>query len=150
MALGPGLHLDSTLLPLLFLRVVGVPPIDQSVQHYIKMDRILERKVRHGFITDMNQASTAFPKEQKQATADWLKLHKKEIEELSVGTAFIVSNPVIRAAMTTVFWMFPMPGTSKVVKNLEEAMDWLFPRFEAAGLRPPSRDVVRGLSEKAA
>jgi hypothetical protein len=72
--------------------------------------------------------------EQRQRQAAWFREHETLLREVHLGVAFIVTSPVIRLALSAIFYFKPMPNPYFVTSQPSEATRWAIPRLREAGL----------------
>lgn len=60
--------------------------------------------------------------EVRKIQAQWMEQHHDLIAETSIGMGFVIDNPVVRGALTAIFWVSRAPVPYKVHPNLAEAL----------------------------
>ena len=58
---------------------------------------------------------------QRQLMASCTRTRQEDIAKLCVRCVFVISNPVIRGALTAILWLQPMPCPHDVVSSMEDA-----------------------------
>ena len=129
----PSVSIDDSLWPLRLVRFVGVAT-PQQFEHYLgEMDACLRRGERFVCVLDISQGG-APTQEQRQRQANWLKESEPLMRQVELGVAFVVTSPVIRLALSTIFYFKPMPIPYRVTDRLVSAAEWAAQRFVEAGL----------------
>jgi hypothetical protein len=67
----------------------------------------------------------------RRRQAEWLRQHDQAVRRLCLGTAFCVSSPLTRGAITAVFWLQPPPCPYFVTESMPEAEAWARERLAA-------------------
>ena len=69
---------------------------------------------------------------QRQKQAAWLEQHDAAMRRNSKGTAFVIGNPLVRGALTAIFWIRPTPTPYIVTGTRAEAERWARERLGGA------------------
>ncbi len=113
---------------------------DEEFERYLgETEDIMERRggeSRYAVILDARESGMPTSK-QARMQADYLARNEKRLEEVSVGTVFVIASPMIRGAMKAILWMQSMPNEQAVVDTLEAAESRARDMLEAAGVRIP-------------
>ena len=64
----------------------------------------------------------------------WLKEHDALIQEKGVATSVIITSPLIRLALSAIFYFKPMPVPYVVTSRFSEAALWAISRLQTQGL----------------
>lgn len=75
---------------------------------------------------------------QRRMIVDWSRRRSADTEELGLGTAYVVANPVIRAALAALSFLFEQPSPSYYVGTMEEALAQAEAELGERGLPCPS------------
>ena len=81
-------------------------------------------------LVDARKAAPMSARQRKQQ-ADWQRKHERILRENTAGTAFVVSNAVIRGLLTAIFWLQPLPHEHLVTQSMAEAEGWCRARLDA-------------------
>jgi hypothetical protein len=124
---------DETFWPLVFVRYAA--PL-RDVEHAQSLERIggyLERGERCFFIVDTRgvPSPTAL---QRQHQEDWDRQYAELVRTTVLGTALIVTSPVIQLTLNVLLHLRPMLAPYVIVHTLPAALDWVTARMEAQGL----------------
>jgi hypothetical protein len=98
------------------------------------MDARLEvQRGQYVTIIDASRAAPT-PATQRRKQADWLDRQAPLLAKRSLGTAFIITSPMVRGIYTAVLWLRPMPTEHVVCSTCAEAEAWAAERLAAAGI----------------
>jgi hypothetical protein len=133
MTASPSFTIDDSLWPLRIVRFVGVATARQFAQYLMEMDACLHRGERFVCILDISQGG-APTQEQRQLQASWLKERDPLLRQFELGVAFIVTSPLVRLALSAIFYFKPMPVPYLVTTQMSAALEWAAQRFTEARL----------------
>lgn len=77
------------------------------------------------------------PPEVRKIQAEWMAEHSKQIAASSIGIGFVIDNPLVRGALTAIFWVTRSPVPYKVHPTLAEALEHAVAICEQHGLALP-------------
>jgi len=135
------IQLDGSLWPLLLVRFEGVPTTPQVEAYLAGMTSFLERGEPYVSLLDSSGMTGMGPAEQRHMQAAWLKRHDAKLRVLNQGTAFVITSPLVRLAVSVVFHLKPKNTPYLIAATLLEAADWAAQRLVAAGLAPAAERV---------
>jgi hypothetical protein len=98
---------------------------------------VLDRRQPNVTILDA-RASGRSPATQRKKQADWLKQHDQLLRRYSLGTAFVITSPLVRGVLTAILWVQPMSTPHTVVATLDEADRWAREKLREAGIAVPA------------
>ena len=111
-------------------------------QYLASMTQIISRAEKTLTILDARRAIRS-PPSQRKKQADWIKMHADQLRRYSLGTAFVLTSPLVRGVLTAILWLQPLPSDYVVVGTMAEAEDWAAAKLRDAGLPvtppPPER-----------
>lgn len=82
---------------------------------------------------------------QRRMIIEWSRRRSADTARLGLGTAYVVPNPVIRAALAALSFLFEQPSPSHYVGTMDEALEHAETRLSERGLPLPSGlDELRG------
>jgi len=118
--------------PLIWIQFAG-PVSEREFDVYLEtLTRYVTRESTTLFIYDALQASVPSAT-QRQKQAAWLERYDAALRRNSGGSAFVISNPLIRGALTAIFWIRPTPAPYIVVATRAEAERWARGQLRAQG-----------------
>jgi len=127
------ISIDDSLWPLRVVRFVGVSTL-QQLEHYLADTSIrLRRGERFVSILDVTQGGVPTP-ELRQRQTLWLQENELLMRELHLGVAFVITSPLIRLALSAIFYFKPMPVPYVVTSRFSEAALWSISRLQTQGL----------------
>ncbi|HYO52662.1 hypothetical protein [Archangium sp.] len=129
----PVTHFDDSLWPLLIIRPPCLATGRQQEECLATIAAYLRRREKHLSIVDLRQVSQV-PLDQRQRQVAWLQEHETLMREALIGTALIITSPVIRLSMSLILHLKPLPVPHHIGPHLATAALWAAERFQEAGL----------------
>lgn len=121
---------DATNFPMVNVAFTGEKANDTNFSLYLKeLKEIYTEKEKIGIVFDARKAiipGIAFQKMQ----ATWLKENNQLMKDYCVGTAYVISNTIIRNVLKAIFAFQQQPVPYLVCGTLEEAEKWIENQFE--------------------
>ncbi len=132
-----GYQIDVSRHPLVVITFVGATSEDDFDRYLEEMQRlVLSRRERNVTIIDGSRSERTTPL-QRRKQADWMRTNDDMLRRYSLGTAFVISSPVVRGVLTAILWVSPMSAPHTVVATYEEAERWANAQLNAVGLAAP-------------
>jgi hypothetical protein len=140
------IRVDDSRFPLVVATYDGAVT-DAEFDEYLKeiTEKTFARPTRSVVIVDATRAVRPNPLQRKRQ-AEWLKTQEAALKKTNLGTAFVISNALIRGGLTAIFWIAPMPTPTTVVATYAQAEEWAFARLREAGIEPPPPRAARSPS----
>lgn len=129
------IEIDDARYPLVVVRFVGTVD-DKAFGDYIDAMTRIRGRGANVAIFDATHAGAVSPR-QRRMQSDWLRDFAPELEKNSLGTAFVITNRVIRGILTAILWVTKIPGPYVVLPSFSQAMIWAEEQLDAAGLSIP-------------
>jgi hypothetical protein len=136
-----GVQLDDSQWPLLLVSFLGVPTTAQVQAYLERMTGYLERGERHAVIFDSSGMTGMGPAEQRHMQAAWLKQHDAQVKQLRLGAAYIIHSPVVRLAVSVVYFLRPTTTPYLITAKLSEAAGWAALRLDEDGQHDAAQRV---------
>ena len=134
------LEYDETRFPLVLVRSRGRATDAELDALLAALKRPLLRREKYVEIFDGTHADPGTPS-QRRTLAEWMRAHANLINTYSIGTAIVMPSPLVRGALTAIFWIQPLPCPHTVVSTMAEAERWAEERLRAAGLAVPPKQA---------
>ena len=116
---------DRTNFPIVRVQFTGEAANEDSFKSYLmELKEIYDYENKLAIIFDANKATLPGLKFQKMQ-AKWLKDNKQMMEDYCVGTAYIISNRLIRNVLKAIFTLQSQPVPFLVCSNSSEAENWV-------------------------
>ncbi|AKI99581.1 hypothetical protein ATI61_109224 [Archangium gephyra] len=131
---------DDSLWPLLVVRFSGTPTKQQFEEYMARRGSYLARNQKHTLIYDTVSFSVLTP-EQRQRQIQWLKEHKEPLQTLSLGSALIITSPVVRLLLSGVLHFSQANAPYHAARSLPDAASWCAGRLASAGLLTEAQRV---------
>lgn len=131
---------DDSLWPLLVVRFSGTPNPQQFEEYMARRGTYLARNQKHTLIYDTVRFSVLTP-EQRQRQIHWLKEHKEPLQTLSLGSALIITSPIVRLLLSGVLHFSQASAPYHAARSLPEAASWCAGRLAEAGLLVEAQHV---------
>lgn len=129
----PGILFDDSLWPLLLIRTPVTVTTWQQEEALAVIATYLHRRERLLGIVDLRPLAQV-PIEQRHFQVEWFRKHESLIRESLIGLALVINSPIIRLAMSVIFYFKPLPVPLITVPQLDTAVAWASDRFEESGL----------------
>jgi hypothetical protein len=123
---------DDSLWPLIIVRFERDPSAQEFAEYLARRSMYLERPEQTVSILDASRVRTGTA-EQRQLQAEWIKRNAALLRQRSLGSAHIISSPVIRLVTSLILHVQPIPTPHIVVSGMNEAVAWALKRLEGAG-----------------
>lgn len=133
---------DDSLWPLLVVRFVGAPSLQQQEAYLAQLRAYLQHGDRYVSILDTRQLKM-MTSEQRVRQAEFIKENEGLLRQVTLGTAAIVTSPLIRLAASVFLHLKPMPTPYYCAPTLPSAADWAAERLTQAGLGVSAERVRR-------
>lgn len=109
--------------PVILLTAKGNLTAADGERHLREYRQLLDRNQKFAVICDARETTAAEAKLRKDY-AEFLKVNRDDLNRLCKGTAFVISSPLIRGALTAIMWMATMPYPYDIFGSIEEADVW--------------------------
>lgn len=123
--------------PLIFAAFSGETAGEPTAAYLRNIDALLKRGKPFGVIIDLAKARSTDKKSWSEV-AGFLRERRMPMEKLTIGTALIVRNSLMRAAVSGVFWLEPIRGPYAICMGNDAAMAWMRDRFKERGFAFPA------------
>ncbi len=90
------------------------------------------RGVRNVVVIDASLGTRPTP-HQRKLQADWINDHRELLGASCLGIAFVIPSPLVRGALTAIFWVAQMPIPHTVHGTVGQALDWACARLVEFG-----------------
>ena len=124
-----GIWMDTSAAPKIMGYSKGELSDEAIREFHASYEALLRTGKPFGLILDASSAG-APSASQRRAFADFGAQNKQALTKLCRGVAYVIESPVIRGALTAVFWINTPPYDYVVVPTLAAAEEWLAPRLE--------------------
>ncbi|WP_257452414.1 STAS/SEC14 domain-containing protein [Archangium lipolyticum] len=79
------------------------------------------------------------PIEQRWRQVEWFEQYDQRLREQVLGSALVITSPVIRLALSAITYFKPLPNPVAIFARPEEAEAWAAERLQEAGLTQASQ-----------
>ena len=117
------IQFDTQSDPIIWIHFAGAVTEREFDTYLETMTRYVNRGTPTLFLYDALQSQVPSAT-QRQKQAAWLERHEAALRRNSLGTAFVIANPLIRGALTAIFWIRPTPVPYIVTGTRSEAERW--------------------------
>ena len=129
--------IDDSHWPRLYLRLPGILTTQGHEDCLTALALQLRRQERFVSIVDLTRVGLV-PLEQRWRQVEWFEEHEQLMRETSVGTAIILTSPLVRLSISAILYFKRLPLPMTLVATPAEAEAWARSRLEEAGLLPPT------------
>ena len=135
--MGAGIIFDDSLWPLLISRFDGRVS-DEQFERYLEQGAAYLRRGEL-YVSVLDMGKLALPSApQRQRQLEWMRGKEAAMREQLLGCAFVITSPLIRLSLSTLFHVLPLPAPYVAVSNLEGGVRWASHRLQEAGLAEAS------------
>ncbi|AKJ01017.1 hypothetical protein ATI61_112277 [Archangium gephyra] len=132
--------IDDSLWPLLQVKFPSAFTNAQQERYLGQLLTYLRRGERYVGVMDTHLLKNPSA-EQRQRQAHFIKEHEALFRQCSLGTAGIVTSPLMALGARILIHLKPMPTPFYVASSLPAAVSWAAERLELAGLSEPAERV---------
>lgn len=123
------IRVELNALPLVRIRYVGDYTNDELDDFLDELDRLLRRPGRKLALIDLLDSNVS-PPMQRRRQADWIARNERVLRRDFAACAIVLDNPLLRGAVTAIFWISPLPLPTHIAASRQEAQGFLRPYFE--------------------
>lgn len=124
------LHVNAAYKPVLIITFVGTGSDEEFDAYLQALTQNLATPGKNVTVLDARQAGR-MPASQRQKQAAWIKAHETRLQQHSLGTVFVIDSPMVRAVLSAILWLQPMPTAHTVCRTLEEGVSWAAGKLQA-------------------
>jgi hypothetical protein len=129
-----GIVVDLDTWPLVRFNMIGTPQESDWLQLFSTFDELYRRRERFAVLNDTSQLSSAPSAAIRQKVADRAKAHEPQSKLWIVHSATVVSNPILRGAMTALNWLAPPVYKQTVHGTPVDAVNALVASLQQEGI----------------
>ena len=123
-------EIETHLFPIIQVRFTGEKATEENFGQYLQeVKESYNLRDRVALIFDAKQASLPGIAHQKMQ-AQWLKENEKMMIDYCAGTAYIISNSLIRGVLKAIFAFQKQPVPYRICSTMEEAKAWVKQQLE--------------------
>jgi hypothetical protein len=136
-------NLDLTLWPIVILNVhEGAHEADFTAAFERYEREVFTRHERYVSITNLSMMEGVPPAHDRKQLAAWMGRHSDYVGRWALGNSTVIRSPVVRGALTALYWVQKPPTPQTSHGTLREAVEWGLSALDQAGLpRPPGVDA---------
>lgn len=101
-------------------------------------DGLLARREPYVTLTDCTAIAEIPSPTVRKRIGEWNKRIEADIRRYNVATAIVMSNALVRGALTALHWIAPPPQPTEVVGRAHDGARFLLQQLERNGVRPTS------------
>jgi hypothetical protein len=114
-------------------------------EHYVGLleavdTKVVARREPYIIVTDAVNMGGAPPADVRKVISEWMK--KNAHGHTSLGSVTIVGSPIIRGALTALYWLFTPPNPQGVAGTWMEARDWAVEKLRAGDCYVPPKLLI--------
>ncbi|HYO64863.1 MAG TPA: hypothetical protein VEU33_02170 [Archangium sp.] len=139
---------DDSLWPLL---IIDYPPKQSDTEYEEGLARLsgfMNRREPYFTIIDTSRVGTP-NSTQRQRQMEWDRTHEGLSRTWGRGTAFIVTSPFVRVAMSLYFHVRPLGTPYVIVADMGAALAWVVAQMERTGFTAEAERVRERLHARA-
>ncbi|WNG46134.1 hypothetical protein F0U60_19960 [Archangium minus] len=149
MSISGSITIDGSQWPLLVVRFVGHPSLQQEETYLAQMLDYLKREEKFVGIIDTQQMSV-MTSEHRQRLAEFVKEHDALLRTNFLGCATVITSPMMQLAASLILYLKSPPFPYLTASALPEAVKWTTKCLDDAGLYPAAQRIRQhyGLHEE--
>jgi hypothetical protein len=129
---------DDSHWPLLLLRLPGTLSSQGHEACLADFTRYLGRGEKFALLVDLARVGLV-PLDQRWRQVEWFSEHELTLRQLLLGTAVVVTAPVVRLSISAILYFKPLPLPLATFTHLNAAEAWATDRIRDAGLAQASK-----------
>ncbi len=134
--------------PVYLFSFQGEASAEEFDAYIASLDRVLTASRSTGrrflMVFDATHAGS-LPAPHRKRMGEWLKTNADDLRRLNVASIFIINSAVVRAILTGILWIQPLPNEYRIVPTLTEGLDVAADLLKVAGIALPA-GLQAGLS----
>lgn len=134
--------IDDSLWPLRVVHFHGPLTASEFDEFLVRTAECYERRERYITVIDTSRGGM-LSLEQRQRMAAFMRANDHHIRRYMLGSVFVITAPLVRLVLSTIFYLKPMPTAYVVTPSLMTAVDWASRSFLEAGLREQAERIRR-------
>lgn len=123
---------DESRLPLVVVTFRGTATSAEFEEYLRRLSANLDRKQPTAIVIDSREF-LVMPAAQRKRQAEWIDATRTVRTRYTLGTAFVINSPLMRGALTAIFWLTKYDTPYVVVATPEEAEAWALKLLSDAG-----------------
>ncbi len=129
-------NVDKTRWPLLVIKYHGDATDAEYAAMLVERTTLLRRREKYAVLLDASTCGD-MPASQRKLEADWSRENHDQLAQFLIGIVFVFKSPLLRAALTAIFWLHPFSWPYVILPTLQEADAWASERLRAIGKPVP-------------
>jgi hypothetical protein len=139
---------DDSLWPLLIIRYPAAQSDAEYEESLNRLSGFVLRRQPYFCIIDTSRIGTP-NSTQRQRQVEWDRSHDELVRTWGRGTAFIVTSPFVRVAMSLYFHVRPLGVPHVIVADVSSALTWMVSQMERTGFVAEAARVREHLKSRA-
>ena len=132
-------NLDLALWPIVILNVRdGVVEADFKAVFDRYEREVFNRDERYVSITNLSTMDRVPNATERKQLAEWMGRHADYVGRWALGNSTVIRSPVVRGALTALYWLQKPPTQQTSHGTLREAVEWGLITLDQAGLPRPA------------
>lgn len=124
---------DDSCWPLLRLLLTGTLSARGHEECLATLGDYVQRREKFLLLVDVSRVGLV-PLDQRWRQVEWLEEHEELLRETVLGSAVVLTSPVVRLSISAILFFKPLPIPSTTFATREEAEAWAVRRLEEEGL----------------
>ncbi|MFY0529153.1 hypothetical protein ACN28I_40310 [Archangium gephyra] len=139
---------DDSLWPLLIIRYPATQSDAEYEESLNRLSGFVLRREPYFSIIDTSRIGTP-NSTQRQRQVEWDRSHNELVRTWGRETAFIVTSPFVRVAMSLYFHVRPLGVPHVIVADMNSALTWMVAQIERTGFAAEAARVREHLESRA-
>ena len=134
---GVKLTFDVSMWPLALIRMPAFTTTADIEYMQECYDRIFDAPSKHALLVDTTTIVSVPDAHLRRRVKEFEDSKRSIIREKNIGSAIVLSNPLVRGAYTALRWISPQPAPNKAFSNVRDAARWCVEGIQADGQNAP-------------
>lgn len=132
-------NLDLSLWPIVILNVYESAHEGDFKAVFERYEReVFTRHERYVSITNLSLMDAVPNAHDRKALAAWMARHEDYVGRWALGNSTVIRSPIVRGALTALYWIQKPPTAQTSHGTLREAVEWGLLKLDEAGLTRPA------------
>lgn len=130
---------DDSRWPLLRLHLSGTLSSQGHEECLATLGGYVHRRERFLLLVDVTQVGMV-PLDQRWRQVEWFEEHEVLLRETVLGSAVVLTSPVVRLAISAILFFKPLPIPCTTFSTVDEAEAWAAQRLHEEGLTQAGKE----------
>lgn len=132
-------NLDLGLWPLVIITVRDAASVADFDAVFARYEReVFSRRERYVSITNISMMEGVPNAQIRKHLAEWMGRHEAYVGRWALGNSTVIRSPLVRGALTALYWIQKPPTAQTSHGTLREAVEWGLAALDQEGIPRPA------------